>query len=312
MRTVLPGRGRIAFAIGVTAAILVMSEGSRAAEVMELEEIDASRVRWSELSYKAKKLGFSAGTDLKLSSVAAAEAAAELYVPPEGEARSPGSSEVALLTMETKGLGQDSLTRLWFDPANATAFQRDQHDRRKGKQWRAYRYLEEGVASVTHRPAAGEKGQSPDRWSDRSTGSFEFPDWLGDGALVTEPAAVFFIAAAAALDEVGDRIQVPTFTKNKLLLVELEVVGIEQLKADYTQKSSAGERRVSGRVDAIHISVDSRRLGPDSEEGDFEFLGLRGDVEMWVDQTTRVPIQISGRVPVVGKAHVRLRRAVVQ
>jgi len=281
------------------------------AEVMELENLDPSRVGWSELSYRAKKFIFSAGTELVLSSVPSAQAAAELFTPETGEPRLLGSEGATLLSMETKGLGEDSVTRLWLNPADATALQRDQHSRGKRKRWRAYRYMSDGVASVTHYPTAGEEGQPREAWSDRSTGMFEYPEWLGDGALVTEPAAIFFVAAAAALDNVGDRIQVPVFSKNKLLLVELEVEGTERLKANYTERSSSGERRVSGRVDAIRVSIDSRALGPEAEEGDFEFLGLRGDVEMWIDPTTRAPIQISGRVPVAGKANVRLQRAVI-
>jgi hypothetical protein len=281
------------------------------AEVMELENLDTSRVRWSKLTYRAKKLTFSAGTELELSSVAAAQAKELLVTPESGAPRAPAATGVTLLKMETSGMGQDSLTQLWINPGDATALQRDQHDRGKRKRWRAYRYLDDGVASVTHRPASGEESGSPEAWSDRSTGLFEYPEWLGDGALITEPAAIFFIASAAKLDKAGDSIQVPVFTKNKLLLVELKVEGSDQLRANYTEVSSSGERQVSGRVDTVRILLDSRRLGPESTEGDFEFLGLRGDVEMWLDKKTRVPIQISGRVPVAGKANVRLQRAVI-
>lgn len=295
----------------LAAVVVLMTALPIGAEVMELENLDSSRVQWTELDYRAKKLTFSATTALVRSSVSAAKAQEALLTPETGEPRSPEGSEVTLLSMETKGMGEDSVTQLWLNPTDATALQRDQNRRGKRKRWRGYRYMEEGVANLTLRPAAGEENKSPESWTDRSSGNFDYPEWLGEGALITEPAAIFYIASAAALDEPGDRIQVPVFTKNKLLLVELEVEGMDQLKTDYTEVSGSGERRVNGRVDALRLSIDSRQLGPNSEEGDFEFLGLRGDVEMWIDSTTRVPLQVSGRVPVAGKANVRLRRAVI-
>jgi hypothetical protein len=282
-----------------------------AAETLQLEDLELSRLRWSELGYRAKKLTFSATTDLKLATVPAANAETELVAPSRGEARSPGA-EVLLMTMESKGVGQNSLTRIWMDPGNAAAFQRDQRDRGKKKRWRAYRYAGEGVGVLTRWPAAGEGDREPGSWSGRDEGFAAYPDWLGPGVLVAEPGAIFFIVAAAALDDAGDTIQVPVFSRNNLILVELTVDGAKRIKVDYTEVSGSRERRVKATVEALRLRVDSRHLDPDSDEGDFEFLGLRGDVEIFLDKATRVPLQVSGRVPVAGKVDVRVQRVALR
>lgn len=62
--------GPRALAMGFVVAIVLISGMPLGAETMELIDLDPSRVRWSELAYRAKKLTFSAGTELSLSSVA--------------------------------------------------------------------------------------------------------------------------------------------------------------------------------------------------------------------------------------------------
>lgn len=282
------------------------------AETLELEDLDLSRIRWSELAYRAKKLGFSATTELKLAMVPAATAAAEMVAASQGEAVAP-VGEILMLSMATKGVGQDSLVRIWMDPTNGAAVQRDQHDRGKKKRWRVYSYTDEGVGVLTRRPKAGESDREHGSWSERDERFTEYPAWLGRGVLVTEPGAIFFIAAAAPLDDVGDMIQVPVFSRNNLILVELSVERVDRIKVDYAELSSfGGERRVKGTVEVLRLKVDSRHLDPDSAEGDFEFLGLKGDVQIFLDKKTRAPLQISGRVPIAGNVNIRVQRVVLK
>ena len=119
-------------------------------------------------------------------------------------------------------------------------------------------------------------------------------------------------ALGAALDDAGDKIQVPVFSRNHLILVEVTVEGVGKARVDYVETSPSGKRKVKKTVEALRLKIDSRHLDPDSDEGDFEFLGLRGDVEILLDKTTRVPLQVSGRVPVAGSVHIRLQRVVLK
>ncbi len=102
------------------------------------------------------------------------------------------------------------------------------------------------------------------------------------------------------------------FSKGHVMLVEMVVHGNSQTEVDYVEESAAGERRISGQVETLEISLDGQPLDRQTEEGDFEFLGLRGDVRLYLDKTVRVPLQLSGRIKYVGKGNVRLRRVVLE
>ena len=44
-------------------------------------------------------------------------------------------------------------------------------------------------------------------------------------------------------------------------------------------------------------------------DGDFEFLGLKGDIDLYLDPKTRVLVQISGSLDIVGYTDILLRSA---
>ena len=90
--------------------------------------------------------------------------------------------------------------------------------------------------------------------------------------------------------------------------VELVVQGTTEIEVDYTEVTDAGERDIKGRREVVQIRLDGSPVGEQGSERDFQFLGLRGDVEIFLEPNRRVPLQISGRIRYVGKGHVRLQR----
>ena len=137
-----------------------------------------------------------------------------------------------------------------------------------------------------------------------------YPDWAGDDVIVSHPGALFFITSAAPLDKLGDVYQFPVFSKDELLLIQLEVLKEVQAKVDYVEQSASGERRIKKTVPALKLGAETRPLGPDAEEGDMEFIGLQGNVEILLDKSTRVPLLISGKVKFAGRVNIKLRRVV--
>ena len=80
------------------------------------------------------------------------------------------------------------------------------------------------------------------------------------------------------------------------------------IKVGYTEVSSTGSREVKGRQEVMRILLAGRALGEGGSNRDFEFLGLRGDVEIYLERTRRIPVLITGDIRYVGKGKVRLQR----
>jgi hypothetical protein len=270
-------------------------------------DLRASAVPWTELQFRARKLGFSVTADMKLASSPAATVAGKLVSPEEGSGVPPGGT-VASILLTSGFAGRNSEITVFFDPETGQALQQQQLDTGKRNRFRVTRFCEEGIDSRRQQPAEGEAKRPHEEWTDRSRNWEAYPGWAGDDLLVVDPTALFYIVAAAPLEKPGDRYQVPVFTKGNLILVEMTVRAIDKARVDYAS-SSAGSSRVKGSVDALRISLDAQHLDPDSKETDLELLGLRGDVEMLVDREKRLPLEISGKVPIAGTVRVRLVEA---
>ncbi len=277
--------------------------------------LEPSRLGWSQLSYRASKLAVSVTSAVQLESRPAAAAAAALIERSEGEALDPEGAEVLYLTIATKLLGRESQLSMWFDPLDGAAFQRvalESGKKAKRNRHRTNRFTSNGVYRLGRRPEEKEVGLPHEQWT-RTSESFErYSNSLAPGARVTEPAALLYILSASDLSSKGDSVCVYVFSKGHVMLVEMVVHGNSQIKVDYIEESAAGERRVSGQVETLEISLDGQALDRQTEEGDFEFLGLRGDVRLYLDKTLRVPLQLSGTIKYAGKGNFRLRRVVLE
>jgi hypothetical protein len=268
-------------------------------------ELDAERLEWSSFALRARRMGMSFHVRVGAELVDAREAASGFVTRPEG--LEPRGDELVLTTLETRGMGNQSTTRLWTEPDDAVALQRTQRDGGRRHRLRINRYERGGVLSIRRAPLAGEDTKPPEEWGEVSETESPFPDWAGDGLEVSEPSVLLYVLAVAELEEVGDRVQLPVFSRGELLLVDLLVTGTERSRVELAVTSGGETRDVREQVELVEILIDGSHLGPESEEGDFEFLGMRGDVTVLLHPEYRVPIEVSGRVPRAGRVRVRLR-----
>jgi len=273
-------------------------------------ELASERIPWRELRFEGSKFGISLTAKLSLEMVPASLAAGELLPSERTPGIAPAGAQVVTLRLDSEFLGRRSAVELWVDPGTAAALQRIQTESGKRQRVKSERYGERGITGVRHRPAKGEEGSPPERWSDLRHGFDEYPAWAGQNLRISDPAALFYVVAAAALEKPGDRLQLPLFSDGDLLSLEVKVVERLRVDVDYvlTQGGSSRHRRES--VDALRLSLDARTLGPGAMQHSFELAGLSGDVEMLFDPRARVPLELSGRVPWVGRVAIDLRRVV--
>lgn len=294
-------------------ALTLLISAALATAARAATELDPERVSWSELSYSARKLVFSATTEVSLTRLPEPVDTSAFAEPPQGLGLMPGGDNHWLIALQTSALGLATTNRLWLSGDDAQAFQRDQLDRGGRARYRAYRFAESGVFSLTRRPQKGEAGLPHRDWSDTRERFTHYPSWAGDDLTVSDPSSLFYLIAVSHLEETGDRIQIPIFSRGDLLLMELTVTGSRNTEVAYTRLSSGGERQqVRGKVRALRVSADAIHLDPDSEESEMEFLGLRGDVTLLVDPTTRIILQVSGELPIAGNIEIKLQRALMR
>ncbi|MFH1573881.1 MAG: hypothetical protein ABIG68_07835, partial [Acidobacteriota bacterium] len=271
---------------------------------------DPGRVTWSELEYKASKLGFTTTSHITLETVPSKEAGGEFIATVNGNGLRPEAPEILKLRIASSLLGQDTILDLWLDPHQALAFQSIQYTHGARQRYRAYRFAGRYVHSFLRKPEADEKDLSPDRWSITDDQRFPHPAWAGERLVVTFPTALFYILSTAELSRVGDHVEIPVFSQDSISLMKIRVEDREREKVNFlVDTPGSSPARVRGRREALRLSLHAQPLDA-TMQGDFELIGFRGDVEILLDPQYRVPLLIEGNVPRVGKVRVRLQKIV--
>ncbi len=266
-------------------------------------DLSWARVTWSELELKAKKLLMTATARVELTPVPGAKAREQLGPLGSGTPRMPRETAIQL-GLHSDFVGRRSSTRLWVDPADASAFERHQIESGKRQRSKRYRYASEGVWSERLVPRdKSERTLAPERWSDRQEKFDQLPAARTRG--LSEPGALLYLISAAAIEDLEQGITFPVFTRGQTTAVVARGVKRVAVPVNF----NVAGKTISGDRAALLVTLDAEST--DGKE-EFELLGLEGDIEIYLDLEHRMPLMISGRVSPVGKVNIRLTRATLR
>jgi hypothetical protein len=269
--------------------------------------LDPDRVRWSALRYEAHKLFLTGRSEVRFADQPTRRLAPELIPTPESAPLGSGAPRTGLLELESRFIGRHSLYRIWFDPETAASLQRRRVRTEKSSYEKTYRYTRDGVFSRRLSPADREERSDPEApWSDLDETFYPHPKAAGECRAVTEPSLIFYLLATADLSR---PLTICTFSNKVVHRVLLRPDGVERLAVDYLERSEAGAVRRNGDVETRKVVVEARPLDPEEGQGDFEFLGLEGDVMLYLDPRLGAPVRVTGRLPGLGRIDVELVEA---
>lgn len=265
--------------------------------------LDPTRVGWTEISMSASKLFITATASLSVAQLPREEVTGELI--PAGQGRPvPVADPVLRLGYEAGGFGRRSQTTLYMDPRSGAALQNTQYDLEGRLRVRTYRFTETGAWQQTRRPAAGEDGLPPAKWTKASQGFRPYPeDDLGHTVL--HATGLLYAVAAAPLDRPGDHAEFWLFSRRDLQRVRVEVAAPRTIDVDYKDQGTTETVRRKGTVQPLRLMLRGE-AEPGADEEQLELFGLRGQLELSLDPVTRTPLRLTGDVPIIGSVTLRL------
>lgn len=260
----------------------------------------AAALPWTSLEYQAKKLFLKARVTIEAELVPPERAKEGLLSAPDHTGLMPTAEQaVVSISTQTKFLERTSdITTLLQAPA-LSGLQRHLLETGSRNRFKTYRFGATAVRASRGEPAdAHEATLPPDQWTSRSTELIE----LGSARGATDPIALLVAASTRPLDELRDGISFSVFSGNEVQQVELVATGAEQKTVDYAIRGA--HPLIAPRV--LHV-LEIRAVTDGAEE--FEMLGLEGNLIVRVDSEHRVPVEIEGKMPVLGTVVIRLRQA---
>jgi hypothetical protein len=269
-------------------------------------ELDPSRVQWTSLDYKTRLLFFGMKIKVQMNQIPLTTSKAALLIPKHGEGTMPRADPSYRIDLDTKILGRNSFVSLWFDP-DGTAFQRTQTDTGKKHRVKTYRILKNGYYSLQAKPTEDEKDLPPNKWTDIGDGKKQFNTLPPMGTTIAEPTALYYLVSASPLKKPGDKFAQYIFTKHGIYRLDLHAVDYQNIEVNFkTNQRGKNKTIYNDEFKTLHIRVNGVAIDPDAA-GDFELFGLKGDIDLYLDPETRVLVQISGEMDIVGHTDIKLK-----
>ena len=289
--------GRFPLILALTCAFAITSDAGG-----EAPSFDAQRVRWQHLEYRATKLLISATTTIDLRAVSGDEARAGLLAAerPGATAQEPGERTLEI-RLESSVLGRKSIEKLWFDPHAATTLQRYKLRHGSKAYDKTQRFTDLGVLSRRRSPADDSEARAlPGAgWSKVRETWYAAPPEARGCALLADPTLLFYLFSAHDWSA-GRALRLCVFSNKSFSRLQVRPAGQQNLAVDYLDTGT----RKQGDLEALRVELRSQSLGTDGRA--FELMGLEGDVDLFLDPATGIPVEIRGRMSKLGSVEVRL------
>ena len=274
---------------------------------------DSSRVLWESLAFKGKNFWGTAITKVRLEEMQSADAEELLINSTEGRGVMPKGQKVLVVNVSstiTPLFGSDDYfeTKVWFTSEKATALQRDRLRLGRKKWHKAYRFLENGVYRLRKEPnSLIEKKMPKERWTKKVDSFYSYNLEKRGCTDVSEPLILFFYVSAANLYLDDEPKNICVFYKKQLHRIQIQAEKSQLLNVKFTEQLLSNKTLRKGDLEVLKISCKPRPLVKDKDKAEpFSFLKLKGEFDIYIEKSTRIPVQVSGRIPKFGKVDIKL------
>lgn len=261
---------------------------------------------WSCLDYRAEQLVFKAKTRVCARPARHEELRDWLPASDPKEPSLPQSTPGApLLRLEVDAdlSGRLSEEHIFFEPDSGRVLQRTKVKLGSDPYRKSYRYGQGGLEWTRSAPRSRQETERAEpAWSKIENFSAPYPPG-GHCRTYSEATLLLYLAAEHDWNS-SKTLQLCMFAGKQWSRVEATSTGLRAFDAAY--RVDGHERKVSeARVIVLKASQAGAQVGDDP----LELMGLRGDLELYLDPQSGLPLAIQGEMPWLGMVTVRLEKA---
>lgn len=278
-------------------------------------ELDPKHISWKQLTYRIKKFSGEVNVQVHLESLPAAEVEKTLIKSPQGVPINAWSPDPNRITVHYRvdsifKAPVKTVNQVWFNPKDATALARTRLRRGDDDFEKIYRFTHQGVFRHQREPLDRQEIlEPPEKWSHVKDSFYAYDSHQLGCPNVTERLVLIYIASlsAAEISKSMQSLSFCVFGRRQLFHVRLEPQGFHTLKVDFMEKKQQGSMRRQGAIQALKVVLEVQPLASELKKvEDFSFLGFQDDIAIFIDPRSSIPIQMSGRIPMVGSKTIKL------
>jgi hypothetical protein len=297
-------------------SLITLRPSARAQSFSQLE-LNPKQVQWTELSFHAKNFWVEVSSRVELKSFPVADIEAALLSTPKGVPVKTAKSEAYQMAINTTidprfRSPVHVHNKIWFNPKDTAALGRVRLRRGDDHFKKMYRFTDQGV--FRHRIEPKNKKEAtlePERWTDIKDSFYPYDLTRLGCSFVSERSLLVFIISAVDFSINNDPLSLCVFGKRQLHRVQLQKQGVFPLSVNYIEKTQQTTIRKEGTVDTLKITIAAEPMDSELKQAEnFSFLGFHSDIAIYIEPTSRLPIQAGGVIPTVGRAQLKLNEVI--
>jgi hypothetical protein len=273
--------------------------------------LNPKHVQWTDLSFHAKNFWVEVSTRVELKSFPVADVEAALLSIPKGAPVKTAKTEAYHMAINTTidprfRSPVHIHNKIWFNPKDAAALGRVRHFKKM------YRFADQGV--FRHRIEPKNKKEAslePEQWTDIKDSFYPYDLTRLGCPFVSERSLLVFILSAVDFSKNNDPLSLCVFGKRQLHRVQLQNQGVYPLSANYIEKTLQTTIRKKGTINTLKITITAEPMDSGLKQAEnFSFLGFHSNIVIFIEPTSRLPIQAEGVIPTIGKAQLKLNEVI--
>ena len=207
-----------------------------------------------------------------------------------------GAQHILISCRESEELSLD------FEPNSGRMQKRMRLSKGKEQRLKSFEYQPDAIIRERRNPGSDPK-TPPAEWPLASRISIDYPDSV-DKLVVTNPHLLILLAQRLLAQGPGASREVLVHTDRNFYRVRMTSGNGIPIDARY---GIVGQDSFSGRRDTMAVALQASPEGALAEKEDFSLLGLQGEIILFFDKATGLPLQVRGTAPRIGDTDINLK-----
>jgi len=288
---------------------------SSAAERVPALNIDKTTVTWKHLSFKGKEFFAKLSVEIELISPSKSELDTAFISSPQGVP--VAITKFGALVIDTKISVKSIFATLklrkiaWFDPVTLSAMQYIRQRRGFKDSKKTYRFTDKGIFRVAKRPLdKSEIIQSPEEWSAGNEKFYPYDLEKINCVNTTAPIPVIYLISALKISDFEKPVTICVFNKKKTIYLDIQKEPSEAVQLNHIEVKGDEAIQKNTSILAEVLSLKARSVSSGQAINNFTLVGLQGNIKIYIDRESRIPVQLKGDYKGFGEIKLNLRQMV--
>jgi len=267
--------------------ILAMTPISHAAAMTPKNAV-SELPSWQQLEFEQKAFWATARSQLTIAPVA-------------------GKPDVWMLDVLSSVVDNSEQLNISFDSATGRVLSVTRVSKGKERRMKTYQYEANFIMRERRTPPA-DPNAPPEQWPIARSNPINYPASQGN-TVVTSPYLLLILATQLQAQGPGKSLDVIVHTDLNFYRVKLTSGNGVPIKANF---QVTGQDAVSGTFETVAVAIHASPEGKLEDKDDFSLLGLQGEIILFFDRNSGLPLQIRGEAPRIGATEINLKSATLR